>query len=121
MAAQTGTLVSALLRVANQQTNPRGYLENILTGNFTSTLNGDGTVTISTSTGGTSAGFTLPAGSDPLAIVQLAELALQNLDTMVDAPVIYGPNNSPQIVPTIGQVPNSQRRVSYGQFPNCQH
>lgn len=120
MAASVGILVNALLRIANQQTNPQGYLMGILSGNFTSTINGDGTVTISTSTGGTAATFTLPAGSDPLAMVQLAELALQNLQSGVDVPIQWN-GSTPTLVPSIQQVPNSQRRVSYGQFPNVQH
>lgn len=92
----------------------------ILTGNFTSTINGDGTVTISTATGGSAATFTLPAGSDPLAMVELAELALQNLESGIDVPIQWD-GSSPTLVPTIQQVPNSQRRSSYGQFPNVQH
>lgn len=120
MAASKGILVSALLRIANKQPNPSVYLETILTGNFTSTLNGDGTVTISTSTGGSAATFTLPQGTDPLSIVELAELALQNLDAGIDAPIQWK-NGCPSVVPSIQQVPNSQRRASYAQFPNVQH
>lgn len=121
MPAQKAHLVSALLRLANTQPNPSGYLMGILTGNFTTTLGGDGTVTISTSTGGTAASFTLPPGSDPLSITEIAELALQTLDTGIDAPVTYGANGNPDCIPTIGQLANSRRTVSYAQFPNVQH
>jgi hypothetical protein len=121
MAASKGTLVSFFLRVANEQPNPKAFLFGIATNNFTSVQNGDGTVTISTSTGGSAASFTLPSGASPLEIVELAELAMQNLDTGVDDPIQWDVNGNPTTVPAINQVPNSQRRVSYAQFGNVQH
>ncbi len=121
MAAQIGTLVALLLRIANEQTSPYGFLRGIAGSNFTKTINGDGTVLISTSTGGSAATFTLPAGTDPSSVAAWAELAMQNLDTGVDAPIQWDSQGNPTNVPTIRQVPNSQRRASYAQFPNCQH
>lgn len=121
MAAQIGTLVALLLRIAKEQVSPYGFLRGIAGANFTTTINGDGTVLISTSTGGSAATFTLPAGTDPASVATWAELAMETLDTGIDAPIQWNENGTPTVVPSIRQVPNSQRRASYAQFPNCQH
>jgi hypothetical protein len=109
------------LRIAKEQVSPYGFLRGIAGANFTTTINGDGTVLISTSTGGSAATFTLPAGTDPASVAAWAELAMETLDTGIDAPIQWNENGSPTVVPSIQQVSNSQRRASYAQFPNCQH
>lgn len=121
MAAQKGTLVAFLLRIAGQQPDAAQFLLGIATNNFDSIQNDGGTVTISTSTGGTAASFTLPSGASPLEIIELAETALQSLETGIDAPIQWNEEGNPTLVPTIVQVKNSQRRASYAQFPNVQH
>jgi hypothetical protein len=121
MAASLASLVPALLSVARFQGNPQAWLQGIIDRNFSSAVQGNGTVLISTATGGSSGAFTLPAGMDPFSVIQIAQMALDVLGTGIDVPVTYDANGIPISVPYIQQLPNSQRTTSYAQFGNIRH
>ncbi len=120
MAAQVSIVASALKMVAVQSGNPVAFLTDVITGRISRVLSGVGRVTISTSTGGSSASFTLPQGFNDLELVQAAKIALNEVQTGIDTPVVFGPNG-PQSFPPIGQILNSERTTSYAQFGNIQH
>lgn len=120
MAAQISILVSSLVRIATNAGNPVAYLTDILTGHITRVVDGSGRVVVSTSSGGTSATWTLPQGMNDLEMTQLAELALRTVETNVNSQVVYGPNG-PENLPPIVQLNNADRTTSYGQFGNVQH
>jgi len=111
-------IVSVFVRVASQQANPNDFLLNLLLGNFNAVTTGDATVLTSTQTGGSSANWTLPASMSRMDIMEIAELALRNIETGVDAPVTTDPNTGAMSVPPISQTKPSQRVLSYGQFGN---
>jgi hypothetical protein len=112
------TLVAVFVRVANAQESPSAFLLNLLTGNFTVITTGDATVLTSTTTGGSSANWTLPLNMSRMDIMEIAELALRLFETGIDTPITTDPNTGAQIGPAINQVLPSQRVVSYGQFGN---
>ena len=107
MAADKNTLVSALIRIATINGNPTAYLTDILQGRYSRVLGGNGRVIISSSTGGSSATWSIPQGMDDLEIMEIAEMALQRIETGVD--------DNDGTTP-IKQVANGDRLVSYGQF-----
>jgi hypothetical protein len=113
-------IVSVFVRVANAQSNPNDFLLNLLTGNFTVVTTGDATVLTSTTTGGSSANWTLPVNMSRMDIMEIAELALRNIETGIDAPLTTDPNTAVSIPPVITQVKASQRVMSYAQFGNIQ-
>jgi hypothetical protein len=114
MAAEKGILVSALYRIAQLQGNPVAYLTDILQGRYSRVLAGNGRVIISSSTGGSAASWSIPAGMDDLQIMELAELALRLFDTGVNAP--YDPNNPDNTAPAINPLRNSDQIVTYGAY-----
>lgn len=120
MAAQVAEIAQSLKMVAVNAGNPVAYLTDIITGRITRVVSGSGRVTISTSSGGSAASWTLPLGFNDLEMVQAAKIALNTVQTGVDAVVQFG-SNGPSVMPAIGQQLNSERTTSYAQFGNIQH
>jgi len=114
MAANKGTIVSALVRVANAGGNPTAFLMDIIQGRYTRTIDGSGRTLISSSTGGSSANWVVPPGMTDLEIIELAELALQRVETQVDA----GTDPSTGLPYPIQPTSMSNRIVTYGIFNN---
>lgn len=102
------TYANILYRIATINGNPKGFLLDILQQRFTRVLDStSGKVIISSTTGGSSATWAIPQGMDDMAIMRIAELALQICET--------GINENDGTTP-IEQVALSKRPVSYGQF-----
>ncbi len=101
-------IVSVFVRMANRQANPADFLTSLLLGNFTVVTTGDPTVQTSITTGGSSANWLLPPGMSRMDIMEIAELALRNIETGIDAGG------------TISQTPLSQRLISYARFGGIQ-
>ena len=112
-------IVSVFVRQANAQANPKDYLLHLLTGAFTVVTTGDATVLTSASTGGTSQQWQLPLNMSRMDIMEIAELALRNIETGIDQPLTTDANGN-LIAPSIQQTKPSQRILSYGQFGNIQ-
>jgi hypothetical protein len=115
MAAQDGILISALFRVATNAGNPTAFLTDVITGRYTRVLAGNGRVTISTSSGGSAASFTIPQGFNDLDLVQTAEMALRMVETGINQPIqtnAAGTNVLPVILPNRA----ADQGVSYGVF-----
>ena len=74
-------IVSVFVRLANNQADPSAFLLGLLQGNFNVTTTGDATVLTSTTTGGSSANWTLPPNMSRFDIMEIAELALRNIET----------------------------------------
>lgn len=115
MAAQVGILAASLYRVATNSGNAYAYLTDIVSGRFTRVLAGNGRIVINTSSGGSSAGFMLPQGFDDLSLVQVAELALRQVETGVNQPAQVNGSGT-QIPPVILPLRNSEQGVSYGTY-----
>lgn len=115
MAAQVGILVSSLYRVASNAGNPYAFLTDIIGGRFTRVLSGNGRVVIQTSSGGSSAGFMLPQGFNDLELIQVAEQALQMVETGINQPIRVNSAGT-QILPAILPSRASDQGVSYGVF-----
>jgi hypothetical protein len=103
---------SILLKVAGMQGNPRQFLEDILFKRYQKLISGDGRIIINTSTGGSSATWTLPDGFNDQEVAEIAYRALQMFDTQVNH---QDPNNQ-GLIGSVGQVPNADRLVSYPDF-----
>lgn len=116
----TQTLVSAFVRKANTQANPSDFLLNIVIGNVDVVTTGDATVLTSTTTGGSSGNWTLPARMSRMDITEIAELALRRIETGIDASVTTDPNTGARVTPPIAQVKASERLITYGGFGNIQ-
>lgn len=115
MAAQVGILSSALYRVATNAGNPTAFLTDIITGKFTRVLAGNGRVTISTSSGGSSASWTLPQGMNDNDLIQVAEFALRQVETGINQ---IQPLNSAGIPIPLPILPlrNSDQGTTYGTY-----
>jgi hypothetical protein len=112
-------IVSVFVRIATAQANPKDYLLNLLLGNFTVVTGDDATVLTANTTGGTSSQWQLPANMSRMDIMEIAELALRNIETGIDQPVTTDANGN-QLAPFIQQTKPSQRILSYGRFGNIQ-
>ena len=113
---QKSTLVAVFVRIASAQSNPNAFLLGILTGGFTATTTADATVLVATTTGGSSGTWILPPGMSRFDVMEIAELALRNIETGIDAPITTDPVSGAPIAPAINQVLPSQRVISYGRF-----
>lgn len=121
MAADKSLLVSALVRLAKQQEDPSSWLTGLL-GNLATFVTGaDGRIRIGSSTGGSSASWTLFDGMTPADAMAIVELALQKFDTGIDVPITVDQDGNITAVPNITQLDNSKRTTSYAQFGNVQH
>ena len=105
-----------LYKVAQANGNPRAYLDDILQNRTTRIVAGNGRVIISSSTGGSSASWTLPEGFNDQEVMQIAYMALQLFMTNVNN---TDRGNTPGFSP-ISQVENADRKISYPSFRGIQ-
>ncbi len=113
-------IVSVFVRKAQTQANPADFLLNLLLGNFDAVTQGDAVVQVSFNTGGSSGSWQLPPGMSRMDIIEIAELALRNIETGIDTPLAFDEYGNSMPAP-IKQVAPSKRLISFAQFSNVQH
>lgn len=110
----SGLLVGALVRMANQQGNPVDWLTGLQALAFQALTSGDPTVQTSISTGGMSGSYSLVQNLAPDAAIQLTEQAIRIIQSKMDV-LNLDVNGIPTNLNVI-QLPPSQQTTSYGCF-----